>query len=97
MEAKKIEDKRLDDIVERILAVEKPDKIVLYGSRAREENGSRSDFDIAVFGKVDMGRIWDSLSDAETLLNIDVVAFDELGDENFKQKILKDGVVLYER
>jgi predicted nucleotidyltransferase len=90
-------DSRLQDIVSRILAVASPDKIILYGSRARGKNGSRSDFDIAVFGRVDMGKIWDNLSEAQTLLKIDVVAFDELNNQVFKDKILNEGIVLYER
>jgi len=94
---KKIEDKRLEDIVKRILSVDQPEKIVLYGSRARKENGSVSDFDIAVFGKVNLSKIMDCLENAETLLKIDLVAFDEITDEKFKKKILEEGIILYER
>ncbi len=90
-------DKRLKDIVDKILAVERPDKIVLYGSRARQENGSLSDFDIAVFGKVNMGKIDNSLREARTLLKIDLLNFDELENEALKKKIIKEGVTLYER
>ena len=92
-----IKDKRLQDIVDKIVAVSTPQKIVLYGSRARQENGSRSDFDVAVFGKVNMGKVFDSVQEARTLLNIDIVAFDDLSDDLFKQKILKEGVIIYER
>jgi len=93
----KINDGRLQNIVERILAVSDPDKIVLYGSRAKQTGSSLSDFDIAVLGKVNMGRIWDSLQDARTLLNIDVVEFDDLPEGKFKNRILEEGVIIYER
>ena len=97
MKYKEITDKRLQDIVDKILAVSSPDKIVLYGSRAKGGNGARSDFDIALFGKVNMGQVWDSIQSAQTLLDIDVVSFAELADGAFKQKILAEGVVVYER
>ena len=93
----KIEDKRLEDIVQKILKVDQPEKIVLYGSRARAENGSHSDFDIALFGKVNLGKIMDELEEAKTLLKIDVVVFDELQNGNLKEKITKEGIILYER
>ena len=87
----------MQDIVDRILAVAGPEKIVLYGSRARQANDPLSDFDLALFGRVEMGKIWASLEEAKTLLNIDVVAFDEARDEKFKRKILEEGVIIYER
>ncbi|MCX5751441.1 MAG: nucleotidyltransferase domain-containing protein [Candidatus Saganbacteria bacterium] len=90
-------DKRLKDIVKRILAAGQPDKIVLYGSRARKENHSLSDFDIALFGKVPLGKIMDGLEESRTLLKLDIVLFDELKNKNLKKKILEEGVVLYER
>lgn len=92
-----IKDKRLRDIVRRILAVAQPDKIVLYGSRARQENVSLSDFDIALFGDVNLGKIMDSLEEARTLLKIDIVLFDEIQNEKLKRKIQREGITLYER
>lgn len=92
-----MEDGRLKDIIFRILSVDQPDKIVLFGSRARQDNGTTSDFDIAIFGKVNLAKIHDCLEDAATLLNIDVIAFDEIGNKKLKNKILKEGVILYER
>lgn len=39
-------DQRLDDMIQRILAVGNPHKIVLFGSRARGEAGPDSDYDL---------------------------------------------------
>ena len=89
-------DPRLADIVERILRVDHPHKIVLFGSRARKENGRLSDFDIALFGQINIAKVRDAVEEAKTLLKVDMVAFDEIGDENFKKKILQDGIVIYE-
>jgi predicted nucleotidyltransferase len=95
--AVKIKDKRLEDIVQRILAISQPEKIVLYGSRARGKNGKLSDFDIALFGKVNLAKINDNLEEAKTLLKIDLVLFDEIINVKFKKKILEEGLILYER
>ena len=42
------EDDMLDEIVRRIVEVADPDKIILFGSRARGEAGEESDYDILV-------------------------------------------------
>lgn len=38
----------LNEIVSRIVAAVKPDRIILFGSRARGEHGSNSDYDLLV-------------------------------------------------
>ena len=38
----------LDDIIQRIVAVAQPDKIILFGSAARGEMGPHSDVDLLV-------------------------------------------------
>ena len=90
-------DKRLRDIVQRVLSVSVPDRIMLFGSRARGDYRSRSDFDLALFGRVDLGKVHERLEEADTLLGIDVISFDEVDDERLKNKILEEGVVIYER
>lgn len=93
----KLPDERLNDILRRILSVSQPEKIVLYGSRARRDNGKLSDFDIALFGDVNLGKVLDVLDEANTLLKIDVVAFDGIRDTGFRQRIMDEGLVIYER
>lgn len=41
-------DKKLEEIIERILQVIKPDKIILFGSRAKGNSNPDSDYDILV-------------------------------------------------
>lgn len=40
----------LDEIVRRIVAVADPDRIILFGSRARGEADEESDYDLLVIG-----------------------------------------------
>ncbi|PCJ25117.1 MAG: hypothetical protein COA94_06685 [Rickettsiales bacterium] len=78
------------------------DKIYLYGSRARGDNLERSDIDLAICcpnaKKYDWQKLVYIIDNSDTLLKIDCVNLDNLNDDNqLKQNILKDGVVLYEK
>lgn len=43
-----MQDRRLDEMVERILTVGNPQKIILFGSRARGQATSDSDYDLVL-------------------------------------------------
>lgn len=78
------------------------DKIILYGSRARNDADERSDIDIAIVcpqaSRDDWLTITDIINNADTLLIIDVVRLDALSDNNpLKRAIDKEGVILYEK
>lgn len=89
------------EIVSIILSYKKPDRIVLFGSRATGYFTDKSDIDIAVFAKK-----WDDndLNELKfyldkyllTPLKIDVVNFCSLYNKRLKSNILKEGMVLYE-
>lgn len=66
-----------------------PQKIILFGSKARGDFHSRSDTDIAVESDKPLGRL--SLNGA-----IDIVDLKK-ADDRLKEKIKKEGVVIYER
>lgn len=72
-------------------------QVVLFGSRARGDNGPRSDVDLAVCG----GEVLDFHEDLEerawTLLSFDVVDMGRPISEALKKEIQRDGVVLYEK
>lgn len=72
-------------------------KITLFGSRARGDNHSRSDYDIAVYfkDKQDYQMLLD-LEDVETLLNIDVTVFHDGLDGKFKNNLALEEVIIYE-
>lgn len=76
------------------------EKGILFGSRARGDNGERSDYDIAVTGNItdrDRIKIFDAVEYLPTLLKIDLVYFDKLEEGKFKENIKKDGIVFYDR
>ena len=78
------------------------EKIILFGSRYRGDHKPRSDIDLAYFSVNPpphfRGEIFDIINDnKDTLLKIDLVHFDELGDQKFKEEIINNHMVLYER
>ena len=48
MISRTLDQKTLDQIIDRIVAVAQPDKIILFGSAARGEMGPNSDVDLLV-------------------------------------------------
>ncbi len=79
----------LEHIKNELVKQAAPQKIILFGSKARGDFHSRSDTDIAVETELQIGNL--SLSGA-----IDIVDM-KRADERLKTKIKKEGVVIYER
>lgn|SRR5690554_1302571 len=76
------------------------DKIVLFGSRARGDNKSNSDIDLAIFTLPEFahkGFLTSDIDELNTLLKIDVVFINEDTDIKLLRNIEKEGVLLYER
>ena len=73
------------------------EKVLLFGSRARGTNQSRSDIDLAIVCPKATDDQWrevlDIIDEADTLLLIDCVNFDKI-DQELKARILKDVVAL---
>lgn len=87
-------------LVERIRSLPAVDRIVLFGSRARGRHDERADIDLAVLcPRADLKEwttVWNIVEEAPTLLSIDLVRLDEVGEE-LRREIEQEGVVLYER
>lgn len=94
MEAKQLT-RLIVDTINKTPGIE---KIILFGSRARNDHDPRSDFDIAIVGATISNHDWlylcDRIENLPTLYTIDLVRFDTASEE-LKTKILKQGVVLY--
>ena len=84
-------------ILERYL---KPNKIILFGSRAAGTNEVQSDFDIAVDASKPEFKLVEKLNEeldhASGLYSVDVVYLPEC-DQGFRDIVLKGGKVIYER
>lgn len=75
-------------------------KAVLFGSRARGDNNSRSDFDIAIYfenkpeHKI-LTNIDIDIDEIETLLKIDVTIINDRLDPAFLENIKNEGIIIY--
>lgn len=92
----------IEDVYKQIRQIaEKFDvkKIVLFGSRARKTNHSKSDIDIAVYGCEKFDLFSDSLNeDLWSLLELDIIDMDHKNvSPDLISEIERDGVVLYEK
>jgi predicted nucleotidyltransferase len=76
----------------------KPEKLILFGSRARGDHRENSDFDIAVLG-VDASAKWTEvnvslLEKNFSLYPVDLVQLEKLGPD-YQRNIQKEGKVIY--
>jgi len=74
-------------------------KAVLFGSRARGDYKPQSDIDIAIFGKTitsdNINQIFMDLSNLPIIYKIDLVHYDSIQDQKFKDIIQRDQKVIY--
>ena len=78
------------------------DRIILYGSRARNTNQEKSDIDLAIFCPKATDGQWYTLleiiEEADTLFGIDCVRLDVLPEDDIlKQQITTEGKILWSR
>lgn len=71
-------------------------KVILFGSRARGDNRERSDIDLAVSGGNAAEFSVGIDEEIHTLLMFDVVNLDGAVQQELRQAIEKEGIVLYE-
>lgn len=78
------------------------EKIILYGSRAREDAQERSDIDLAIecpnAKEKDWLKVLDIIENADTLLKIDCIRLDQLSKDNsLRKSILREGLMIFSR
>lgn len=85
-------------ILDRAIADFQPTKIVIFGSRARQDNRPTSDFDLAFFGVRDSAA-WanfaaDMIAEPPTLWGLDIMQYEKVPAE-LQASIDREGVALY--
>ena len=91
----------LRDLVSQAVTQLEPKTIWIFGSRSRQDHALLSDYDLAFDIPPGNGTAWNRFLDRQreergTLLSIDLVLLDDVGDA-LREEILKSGVVLYEK
>lgn len=92
--------KTVQTVIEALVAELVPQRVILFGSRARGDHRENSDFDIAIEGKTCTDEQWRmtlaKIADSPfTLFPLDVVEVETLSSE-YRKNIEKEGVTLYE-
>ncbi len=98
----------IEEIVRRVVRIARPDKIVLFGSRARGDARASSDYDLLIIQESDKPRYQRSaplfalLSDLPAEVEIVVYTPSEVREwsqvpQAFVTRALREGVPLYER
>ena len=74
------------------------DKIVLFGSFAKNKQSKTSDIDIAISGNYDYFELLDAVkNNINTLRSFDIINYDEICSPAFKKEIDNYGTVLYSK
>jgi len=104
-EKRTISEKTLQQIIERIVEAAQPEKIILFGSAAREEMGPNSDVDLLVIKagahRLDLtGQIYRNLHGVGAAVDVVVVTPEDI--ERYRESpalviapALKEGKVVY--
>ena len=90
----------LDKIVELIVKYKKPERIIIFGSRAGNDFKAVSDIDIAILGKdwtdKDINIVKNTLDEfVKTPLKFDVLNFYNISKDKLKRDIMEKGRVVY--
>ena len=90
----------VQSIIKHIVKVAQPQKLVLFGSRARADHRANSDFDIVIIEKTCSESQWTKLladisDEPFSLYAVDLVEFKNLNAE-YKKHISREGKIIYE-
>jgi predicted nucleotidyltransferase len=107
-EARKVDENLLNEVVQRILTVTNPDKIILFGSYARGDANKDSDLDILIIQPSDLPRYKRSTPIRLALLGVfpskDIVVYTpeeveewKTASASFIANVLREGKILYEK
>ena len=74
-------------------------KVILFGSRARGDNGPKSDIDLAIYGCKNFSKLVEQMNEELwSLLQLDIINMEGSNvSEELKKEIERDGVILYDK
>lgn len=90
----------LETIVTAIGQFPAVEKAVIFGSRANNTYKNYSDIDIAIYAPkmlAEFSKLWNKLDDLSLIYKLDIIHYDALTNEDLKQKIDKEGVVIFKK
>ena len=88
----------LNEIIEISKKYSKINKVILFGSRTRGDNGDRSDIDLAIYCEKSISDfIEDIENNTTTLLEFDFSDMKSVNDELFIEQVNKEGIIIYEK
>lgn len=77
------------------------DKVILLGSRARNDYKNNSDIDLAIIFNSDDNdnyiKLLTKLEELNTLFKFDVIDYNKITNATLKQEIDKDGITIYQK
>jgi predicted nucleotidyltransferase len=92
-------DKRLNNIVKILVKEINPAKLILFGSRGKDNAEFNSDYDIAIDSEIisisKKRELKEEIENIIGLYKIDLIFLKEI-DSDFKKIILKTGKIIYE-
>lgn len=94
-----IEDKLKDELQTIFSKYKEIEKVLLFGSRAREDNKYNSDVDLCLFGKnmthLIQAKVFMDIEEINTPLSFDILNFNELTKKELIDNIINEGVEIY--
>jgi len=86
----------LENIFKKYKEIE---KVVLFGSRARQDNKYNSDIDLCLFGEnithLIQAKVTMDIEEINTPLSFDILNFNELTKQKLIENIKNEGIVIY--
>lgn len=92
-----IEEDIFNNILDTFKSIEKIERVILFGSRAKNTYKTTSDIDLAVkFKKLDKKLLLiRKLDEIKCILKFDVLNLDNISNEKLLENIKKEGKVIY--
>lgn len=92
-----LSDSILGDFCKVFSAYPEIEKVLIFGSRAKDTFNEGSDIDLAVFARTlsdqRFTRLWSELDALPLIFKMDVLHWDKLRNERLKNKILREGKI----